>query len=233
MTRTRTRVVTTAAVIAGVFGLTACNSGTSVTTSSTSSSSSTPSSSSSSQTPSSSSSETSSAPSSSSETSTSEGSTTESSPSSSAATSGGGSTATATTATMKFGDTLTVKDTDTTFAITVKDLKVAPDSVYSEANLNRSNGTVYYLDFSVKAVDVSKASYFGSNSVNGLFLKPYFESGRTGAKRLYGDTAACKSVSKKLTDGQSADGCYVYQIPGAKISSATYDDISTYHAIWK
>lgn len=121
--------------------------------------------------------------------------------------------------TLKFGDTAVVDTSGSKFKLTVKSLEVAPDSVYKEANLNKDNGTVYYINYEVSPI---KADTFSTTSVNGLFLYPTFNSGQK-AKRLYGDTSACKSDYKKLSVGETGSGCYVYQIDGAKSSTVTYN----------
>lgn len=134
---------------------------------------------------------------------------------------------------LKFGDPAVIEDDSKgTFRIKVKDLKVAPNSVYKEANLNKSNGTVYYVDFSVTPIKKgTSSSDFTTSSVNGLFLHPVFGSDATTKKRLYGDTADCKSGYDKLAIGQSGDSCYVYQIDGKKLTDVAYTT-SQYDISW-
>lgn len=225
MSRTTFRRTSVAAVaLAGAFSLAACNSG--------SSSVSTPSgaaSTSAAETPSTT--ETSSAaPESSTEASTSEpteSSTTES-PSSSEST--GSSTAvtgptevTDKNAKLKIGSPAVIEDDDDTYRLTPTSLQVAPDSVFSETTLKKSNGTVYYMKFDVTAIKTN-STYFGVSSINGLFFHPTVPSTVKGAKRVYGTTDACKSGYEKLAVGQSASSCYMYQIPGATVDSVTYND---------
>ncbi|TWP34297.1 hypothetical protein [Leekyejoonella antrihumi] len=154
---------------------------------------------------------------------------TSSSSSSSSAAAGTGSytgptQVTAANAKMTFGKGAVIKDGDDLYNLKVKDLKVAPNSVYADANLNKANGIVYYIDFDVTSIKQNK-TFFGTNSVNGLFLYPTFKSGAK-AKRLYGDAPGCKSTSDKLTVGQTGSSCYVYQITGAKATTVTYNDYS-------
>lgn len=127
---------------------------------------------------------------------------------------------------LKFGDqAVIVDDSKGTYRIKVNDLKVAPKSVYKTANLNESNGTVYFLDFDVTPIKqpAGKDYSFTTSSVNGLFLHPTFQSGAK-AKRLYGDAPGCKSEYTKLSIGQSGASCYIYQIDGPKLSGVTFND---------
>ncbi len=136
---------------------------------------------------------------------------------------------------LKFGDPAVIQDDSKgTFRITVKDLKVAPNSVYKEANLNKSNGTVYYVDFSVTPIKKgSSSSSFTTSSVNGLFLHPVFGSDATTKKRLYGHTTECDSGYDKLSIGQSGDSCYIYQIDGKKLTDVAYQTMgSGYNITW-
>ena len=131
---------------------------------------------------------------------------------------------TAEDAKLKFGKGAVIKDDDDLYNLKVKDLKVAPDSVYADANLNKANGTVYFIDFDVTSIKQNK-TYFGTSSVNGLFLYPTFKSGEK-AKRLYGDAPGCNSESTKLAAGETGSSCYVYQITGPKATTVTFNDYS-------
>lgn len=225
-TAMRNRVAATSLALVGALGLSACNSSdTSVTTPSSSSSSSSETSSATSETSSSTSesSTTSETPSSSSETSSSSSSEGSSSAS-------GPTEPSAKNATFKFGEPAVIKDGDDLYRLTVKKLEVAPDSVYQEANLNKDNGVVYYTTFEVTPIKTN-STYFGTNSINGLFLYPSFSSGQK-AKRLYGDTSACKSESKKLAVGETGSNCYIHQITGDKSSTVTYNNYS-YRLKWQ
>lgn len=126
-------------------------------------------------------------------------------------------------ATLKIGQPAVIVDGDDTFRLTPKALEVAPDSVFSTTKLKRSNGTVYYLKFDVAAIKTN-STYFGTNSVNGLFFHPQIDPSVKGAKRLYGDTPACSSDSKKLAAGESASSCYIYQVPGKTVTNVVYND---------
>lgn len=126
-------------------------------------------------------------------------------------------------ATYKIGQPAVIKDDDGTYRLTPTSLEVAPASAYTEANLNKANGTVYYLKFDVTAINPN-ATYFGTNSVNGLFFHPEIGASVKNAKRLYGDTKACTSNDTKLAAGQSGSSCYIYQIPGATVSNVVFND---------
>lgn len=122
--------------------------------------------------------------------------------------------------TLKFGQPAVIVDDDDTFRLTATSLTVAPDSAYSEANLSKSNGKLYYLKFDVTPIKTD-SKYF---SVNGLFFHPEIASSVKNAKRLYGDTDACSSDSKPTAIGQTQSSCYIYQIPGATVSNVVYND---------
>jgi len=125
--------------------------------------------------------------------------------------------------TFKIGQPAVIKDDGDVYRLTPTSLQVAPDGDYNEARLKKANGTVYYLKFDVTAVKVN-STYFGTNSINGLFFHPEIGASVKNAKRVYGDTDACQSDTKELTDGQSASSCYIYQIPGGKVSTVVYND---------
>lgn len=126
-------------------------------------------------------------------------------------------------ATLKMGQPAVIEKSDDTFRLTPKSMEVAPDSVFSETSLKKSNGTVYFLKFDVTAIKTN-STYFGTNSVNGLFFHPEIDAGVTGAKRVYGRTADCESDSKKLAPGESGSSCYIYQVPGKTVSNVVYND---------
>lgn len=123
---------------------------------------------------------------------------------------------------LKFGDPAVIVDDDDTYRLTVKDLKVAPESVYQDSSLDKVNGTVYFIDFDVTNLKQG-SSYFGTNSINGLFLHPTFQQG-VKAKRMYGDLPGCESDSKELAEGETGSNCYIYQIDGPKLSGVTFND---------
>lgn len=125
--------------------------------------------------------------------------------------------------TFKLGEPAVIKDDDDVYRLTPTSLEVAPASDYNEARLKKANGTVYYLKFDVTPIKV-KSSYFGTNSINGLFFHPEIGASVKNAKRVYGDTDACESDSKKLAAGETGSSCYIYQIPGAKVSNVVYND---------
>lgn len=134
-------------------------------------------------------------------------------------------------AVLRIGQTATITDGLDNFTIQVNALRVAPESIYSQTSLKKSDGTVYFLDFTVGALQVNP-TYFGTDSINGLFLRPLYAAGASG-KRLYGSEPGCTSTTKQLQPGDTAPNCYAYQIPGAPVTSVTYDDISSHHIVWK
>lgn len=137
--------------------------------------------------------------------------------------SGGSTSLTDANATLKLGDPAVIKDDDDTYRLTAKSLEVAPDSVFGETSLKKANGTVYYLKFDVTAINVN-STYFGTNSVNGLFFHPEIGASVKNAKRVYGHTAACDDDSKKLAAGESGASCYMYQVPGPTVTSVVFND---------
>ncbi|NNG38011.1 hypothetical protein HJ588_01805 [Flexivirga sp. ID2601S] len=130
----------------------------------------------------------------------------------------------------KIGQPAVIKDDDDTFRLTPTALEVAPDSAYNETRRKKTDGTLYYLKFDITAIKTN-ATFFGTNSVNGLFFHPAVPDTVKNAKRLYGDTDACKSESKELKAGESGSSCYIYQIPGAPITSVTYNDYD-HNIVW-
>ncbi|WP_265443205.1 hypothetical protein [Flexivirga meconopsidis] len=130
----------------------------------------------------------------------------------------------------KIGEPAVIKDDDDTYRLTPTSLEVAPDSAYNETRRKKADGTLYYLKFDVTAIKTN-STFFGTNSVNGLFFHPTVPDSVKGAKRLYGDTDACSSESKELKAGESGSSCYIYQIPGATISSVTYNDYD-HNIVW-
>lgn len=217
-TRSRTsRAAVVTLAMAGVFGLSACQGETTVEGGSPSAPAATSSSAPTSEAPST----TEAAP-----------STTESSPatteapssSTSAPAAGGNAALTPEGTTLKFGQPGTYNDGDDDkpelISITPKSLTVAPDSVFTEQpRLKKADGNVYYLNFDVTNVNATTSQ--DSNTVNGLFLHPKLATGAKG-KRLYGDTAACKSDSNPLPVGSTASVCYIYQIDGATITDVEF-----------
>ncbi|YAL83701.1 hypothetical protein ACMYYO_02535 [Dermacoccaceae bacterium W4C1] len=233
MFSTRTRVGRAAAAsiaVAGVVGLSACNSN-EVTTSSPTSSAAAGSESTSEAPSTSESSSESSTESSTSESSTESPSSESSSSSSESATSGGGGgSLTANGTTLKMNEKGTVNtgsdSSPKLVGITPTALEKQPDSIFDkESGLKKSNGTVYFLKFKVtneNAGDTS--SSVTASSVNGLFFHP---EATQGGKRLYGTVDGCKSEYTKLAPGESADTCYIYQISGSEPKNVVYNNSST------
>lgn len=137
-------------------------------------------------------------------------------------------TQTAANARLTFGEPAVIKTEHGLMELTVKDLRVAPSSVYAAADLSRANGTVYFVDYTVSPIKPSGS--FRTNSVSGLFLYPTFAQGAK-AKRLYGDAPGCNIQSNTLKPGQPGNGCYVYQITGARATTVTYNDYH-HNLVW-
>ncbi|MDF8264775.1 hypothetical protein [Luteipulveratus flavus] len=227
MTRNRSRVTRATVVslaLVGALGLSACQD-TEVTAPSPAAP--TASSTSEAPTPSSSSTTTSESPT----TSDSSTSSATSSASSASAPAAGSTKLTAPDSTLKFGQPGTIDEgsdnSPEIMTITPKKLEVAPAAAYTEANLNKANGTLYYLTFDVTNVQGGS----NSTSVNGLFFHPKISAANKGAKRLYGDTEACKSGDNPEL-GKTATQCYLYQIPGSAVSDVEYDGFDDQHITW-
>lgn len=231
--------------LAGAVGLSACNDSATTVQSTTSTSST--SSSGTSDAPTSPSTSSSSTDSSSTDSTSSESSTTDSTSTSSESPSTGstsstssatessaptdsGSAAGAKSGTFTFGQSVTIKNDKQTFEVAPTSLQVAPDSAYADANLKRANGTVYYMKYKVKAVNTG-GEFFAVNSVNGLFLHPHIDASRTG-KRMYGDLRGCSTPNQTLSNGQSGEGCYIYQVTGPTVRSVSYTGYP-YQFLWQ
>ena len=130
---------------------------------------------------------------------------------------------------MKFNESAVIKESGKTFRLTVKEVQVAPESIYSQKNLDKSKGTVYYLRYDVTPIEADRSFY--PSSVNGLWLYPTFTQGQT-AKRMYGSTDDCKSSSGKLEVGETGSGCNIYQITGETSKTATYAN-SSHRITWE
>ncbi len=227
----RNRAVAAAFAVVGALSLAACGpddtAGTATSTPTQSSSTSSTTSSDSSSSSSTSSSDTSS----STESSTSSDSSTSTESSTGGSTASGPVTPSDKNATFSFGDPAVIEDDDETYRLTVKDLQVAPDSVYSQG-LDKAKGTVYFVNFEVSPIKIGSTGKFRTSAINGLFLHPDFASGQT-ARRMYGDVDACKTDSTAtLQVGEVGKGCYIYQITGDKSSKVVYNDYE-HNLTWK
>lgn len=227
-----------AVAIAGALGLAACNNDTaSVSTPSGSA----PTAAATSQAPT-----TQAAPPTSSEAPTTEESTTSSAPtteesspsSSSSAASGGSKDKTKVTpdgTKLKFGQAAVIDDdTDGKYKLKVKSITAAPESAYAKANLNKSNGKMYYINFDVTNLGGAKYD-FRATAPNQFFLKPVFDSsekGRAGGSP-YDDLPGCKKVSydEKIAVGESGSACYYYQVSGAAPTKVMWDTYET-EIVW-
>lgn len=226
-----------AVAIAGALGLAACNNDTaSVSTPSGSA----PTAAATSQAPT-----TQAAPPTSSEAPTTEESTTssaptteESSPSSSSSAAAGSKDKTKVTpdgTKLKFGQAAVIDDdTDGKYKLKVKSITAAPESAYAKANLNKSNGKMYYINFDVTNLGGAKYD-FRATAPNQFFLKPVFDSsekGRAGGSP-YDDLPGCKKVSydEKIAVGESGSACYYYQVTGPAPTKVMWDTYET-EIVW-
>lgn len=228
------RTLVGAVAIAGALGLAACNNDTaSVSTPSGS----TPAATSAAPT-------TSVAPPTSSEAPTTEESTTSSAPTtdstssdSSTAAAGGSTDKTKVTADgtkLKFGQAAVINDdSDGKYKLKVKSITAAPESAYATANLNKSNGKMYYVNFDVTNLGGAKYG-FEATAPNQFFLKPVFDSsekGRAGGSPSQ-DMPGCKKASyDKIPVGKSGSACYYYQVSGAAPTKVMWDTYKT-EIVW-
>lgn len=232
----RKRMAISSIVLAGALGLTACNSEDTTVTEPSATQSESQGSDEASQSEESPSEEESSETSESSESSE----TSEESPSSEESESGSGGSDSGPTepsakdAQMKFGEPAVIEDdTKGNFRLTVDKLEKAPDSVYSNTRLNKSDGTVYFIKFRVAPVsEGSSSASFRASSVNGLFMFPTFDASQK-AKRMYGSVDGCKTdSSKELAIGETGEGCYIYQVSGKDATTVSYKT-SQYNLLWQ
>lgn len=161
--------------------------------------------------------------------------TTESSTSESSSTSAaGGSTdkskVTPDGAKLKFGQNAVIDDeSDGKYKLKVKSITAAPESAYATANLNKSNGKMYYINFDVTNLGGAKYG-FRATAPNQFFLKPVFESSekaRAGGSP-YQDLPGCKKASyDEIAVGKSASACYYYQVTGAAPTKVMWDTYET------
>lgn len=117
---------------------------------------------------------------------------------------------------LKFGEEAVIRESSTdesgdSYRLKVDALEVAPDSVYT-GNLKKENGPVYFLKYTV--TNIGKAgSSFDAGSVNSFMLTPKLQKGQEG-KKLLGSIPQCESDDTELSVGQSGKGCDVYQVKG-------------------
>lgn len=117
---------------------------------------------------------------------------------------------------LKFGEEAVVRESSTddsgdSYRIKVDGLEVAPDSVYT-GNLKKENGPVYFLRYTVTNIGKADSS-FDAGSVNSFMLTPKLQKGQEG-KKLLGSIPQCDSDDTELSVGQSGKGCDVYQVKG-------------------
>lgn len=102
-------------------------------------------------------------------------------------------------------------------------LEKQPDSIFdTERGLKKTNGTVYFLKFNVK--NLKSEGTVSTSSVNGLFFHP---KATQGGKRLYGNVSGCRTEYKRLQQGDSGNGCYIYQITGSETKDVVFTKSDT------
>lgn len=131
---------------------------------------------------------------------------------------------------LKYGQSAVIDgDSSGKFKLTVKSLVKAPDSAYSVANVNKSSGTMYYINYDVTNLGGAKYG-FHATSVNFLELRPVFDSsekGRAGGSPLQ-DLPGCKKAAyDDMAVGQTASACYYYQVTGPQPTKAMWNDYTT------
>lgn len=126
---------------------------------------------------------------------------------------------------LKFGEEAVIRESSTdesgdSYRLKVDALEVAPDSVYT-GNLKKENGPVYFLKYTVTNIGKGGSS-FDAGSVNSFMLTPKLQKGQEG-KKLLGSIPQCDSDDTELSVGQSGKGCDVYQVKGgSKIEEVTW-----------
>lgn len=124
-------------------------------------------------------------------------------------------------------------DSDGRYRLTVKSLTPAPQSAYAVANLNKTNGKMYYVNYEVTNLGGSKYG-FHATSVNFLWLRPVFDSsqkGRAGGAP-YQDLPGCKKAAyDDIAVGRTASACYYYQITGTAPTKVMWNDYDT-QIVW-
>lgn len=133
---------------------------------------------------------------------------------------------------MKFGEPAVLEDDRLgTYRLTVDELEKAPDSIFDETRLNKSDGTVYFVKYSVTPIKAGSSSSFDPSRINGLFLHPTFEPPQK-AKRMYGSVDDCETDRTKLEIGDEGEGCYIYQVSGKESKTVSYKT-SQYNLLWQ
>lgn len=135
---------------------------------------------------------------------------------------------------LKFGESAVIDDeSDGKYKLKVKSITAAPESAYATANLNKSNGKMYYVNFDVTNLGGAKYG-FRATAPNQFFLKPVFDSsekGRAGGSP-YQDLPGCKKSSyDEIPVGGSGSACYYYQVTGPAPSKVMWDTYET-EIVW-
>lgn len=137
---------------------------------------------------------------------------------------------------LKFGQAAVINDdSDGKYKLKVKSIKPAPKAAYAAANLNESNGKMYYVMYDVTNLGGAKYG-FRVNAPNQFFLKPVFDSsekGRAGGSPFEDLPGGCNKVdySQKIAVGESGSGCYYYQVTGPAPTKVMWDTYET-EIVW-
>ncbi|MGN6414956.1 hypothetical protein [Flexivirga sp.] len=128
---------------------------------------------------------------------------------------------------LKFGQAAVIDDeSDGKYKLTVKSIEAAPKSAYAAANLNETNGKMYYVKFDVTNLGGAKYG-FRATAPNQFFLKPVFDSsekGRAGGSPFQDLPGGCNKASyDEIAVGKSASACYYYQVTGAAPTKVMWD----------
>jgi Pyruvate/2-oxoglutarate dehydrogenase complex, dihydrolipoamide acyltransferase (E2) component, and related enzymes len=135
---------------------------------------------------------------------------------------------------LQYGKGATINsDSDGKFTLSVKSIAAAPESAYAVANLNKTNGKMYYINFDVTYRGGAKYG-FRPSSVNFLELRPVFDSsekGRSGGSPFQ-DLPGCKKTPyKDMAVGDTSAACYYYQVTGPAPTKVMWDDYTT-NVVW-
>ncbi|WP_446666117.1 hypothetical protein [Flexivirga sp. B27] len=129
---------------------------------------------------------------------------------------------------LKFGQAAVIDDdSDGKYKLKVKKIVAAPKAAYAAANLNESNGKMYYVMYDVTNLGGAKYG-FRVTAPNQFFLKPVFDSsekGRAGGAPTNDLPGGCNDVdySEKIAVGETGSGCYYYQVTGDAPTKVMWD----------
>ncbi|GGB26732.1 hypothetical protein GCM10011492_16260 [Flexivirga endophytica] len=136
---------------------------------------------------------------------------------------------------LKFGQAAVIDDdSDGKYKLKVKSIEAAPKAAYAAANLNETNGKMYYVKFDVTNLGGAKYG-FRATAPNQFFLKPVFDSsekGRAGGNPYDNLPGGCDKASyDEIAVGKSASACYYYQVTGPTPTKVMWDTYET-EIVW-